>query len=183
MPSSAVIADRRVAAIACAGTAVLPLLHWLVADVSYDATSQQHEWLFVLFFSAVILVFAPGFLAVAGRVSSRGARRAADLVAVVSVAASLTNIVEDGLGVEAAFLAFVAELLLFHLSCLGMGFLILLRESGLDRLWAAVPVGTVAGIVLYVELGGPLLAVTWLSAAMGCVLSRPVLDPVHPAQS
>jgi hypothetical protein len=93
-------------------------------------------------------------------------------VALVSTAASLTNVVEDGFGVEAAFFAFVAEMLLLHLGFLTFGFLILFRESGLGRLWAAVPPGTVVGILLYVELGGPLLAVTWLGAALGCARSQ-----------
>jgi hypothetical protein len=68
MPGLAMLTDRRVAAVACAAAGVLPLAYWLIADVTYDESSQQDQWLFVLFFSSVIFVFAPGTLAVAGQV-------------------------------------------------------------------------------------------------------------------
>ena len=90
------------------------------------------------------------------------------LLGAVLIAASLTNIVEDGLHVEPAFVVFVAELALLLLGCLVLGLLILAREPGSRRLWAAVPVMTVGGILFYVELGGPILAVTWAGAAALC---------------
>jgi hypothetical protein len=43
--------------------------------------------------------------------------------------------------------------------------------SGRDRLLAVVPAGTVAGILLFVVAGGPLMLATWLIAAGAAVAS------------
>ena len=161
-----VLSDRRVGAAACVAAGVLPLIYWSVADLSHDATSQQHEWSIVLLFSAMLLGLGLGFLAVAGRLSGSHAIRTARFLAIVFAAASVTNLVEDGLRVEAAFLIFVVELLSIHLGCGVLAFLILTREHRSGRLWAVVPIGTIIGILLFVEAGGPLLAVTWVGAAL-----------------
>jgi hypothetical protein len=167
--------ERRAAVAACAAAGVLPLAYWLTADLSHDETSQQHEWFFVLLFSAVLLAMGLGMLTVADRLAGRAATRAAVFVGVVLSAASLTNIVEDGLKVEPAFLVFVAELAFLLLGCLVLAFLILVGEQGSGRLWAALPLATVVGILLYVEVGGPLLAVTWAGAALVCGLRQKTL--------
>jgi hypothetical protein len=164
--------DRRAAIAACTAAGALPLAYRLMADLSHDETSQQHEWFFVLLFSAVLLAMGLGMLTIADRLSGRAATRVAVFVGVVLSAASLTNIVEDGLGVEPGFLVFVAELAFLLLGCLVLAVLILIGEHGSGRLWAAVPLATVLGILLYVEVGGPLLAVTWAGAALVCGLRR-----------
>jgi hypothetical protein len=76
--------------------------------LSRGETSQQHEWFFVLLFSAVLLAMGLGMLAISGQVASRPATR------------------------------------------------------------TAVPTTTVGGILFYVELGGPVLAITWAGAAVLC---------------
>ena len=152
---------------------LVPLAHWSVADLSQDETTQQHEWLFVLFFSAVVLVLGAGMLVVAHQVPVPGALRTARFLAVVSVAASITNLIEDGLRVEAMFFAFVAELLAFQIGFAVLAVLIATRGKGASRLWAFVPIATAAAILLYVDLGGPLMAVTWFVAALACLVRRP----------
>lgn len=109
-------------------------------------------------------------LVVAHQVPVPGDSRAAWFVAGAALAASLTNLVEDGWGLDQAFFAFVVKLLVLLLGCVVLAVTILARERGLGRVWAAVPLATVVGILLYVELGGPLLAATWLTAALACAL-------------
>jgi hypothetical protein len=92
----ALLDDRRAAVAICVGAGVLPLVHWMVADLSRDETSQQHEWFFVMFFSAVVLTIGAGVLVVAHEAPTPGASRAAWFVAAVAMAASVTNLVEDG---------------------------------------------------------------------------------------
>ena len=152
---------------------VLPLAYWLVADLSRDETSQQHDWFFVLLFSAVLMSMGLGMLTIASRLASPAAVREAVFLGVVLAAASLTNIVEDGFGVEPAFLVFVGELLLLLLGCLVLALLVLVGEHGASRVWRRCPIATVVGILLYIELGGPLLAVTWAGAALcaGCLIA------------
>ena len=148
---------------------LVPFVHWSVADLSHEETTQQHEWLFVLFFSAVVLVLGAGMLVVAHQVPVPGALRTARFLAFVAVAASITNIVEDGLHVDAMFFLFVAELLAFQIGFAVLAVLIVTGGKGASRLWAVVPVATAAAILLYVDLGGPLMAVTWLVAALACL--------------
>jgi hypothetical protein len=164
--------DRRAGLAACAAAGVLPLAYWLVADLSRDETSQQHDWFFVLLFSAVLLAIGLGMLTIASQLASTAAIRTAIFLGVVLTAASLTNIVEDGFRVEPAFLVFVAELVFLLLGCLVLALLILVGEHGSGRLWAAVPIATILGILLFVELGGPLLAVTWAGACVLCGLRQ-----------
>jgi hypothetical protein len=92
--------DRRAAVAACTAAGVFPLAHWVTADMSRGETSQQHQWFFVLLFSAVLLAMGLGMLAIASQIAGPAATRAAVLLGVVLAAASLTNIVEDGLKVE-----------------------------------------------------------------------------------
>jgi hypothetical protein len=169
----ALLDDRRAAVAICVGAGAIPFVHWMVADLSRDETSQQHAWFFVIFFSAVVLTIGAGMLVVAHEAPTPGAPRAAWFVAGMAVAASVTNLVEDGLGLDQAFLVFVAELLLIQLGCVALAVTILVRERGFGRLWAAVPLATVVAILLYVELGGPLLATTWLAAALASGFRAP----------
>ncbi len=125
-----------------------PIVHWMVADPPQDETSQQHEWFFVVFFSAVVLVIGAGMLVVAHQAPVPGASRAAWFVAGAALAASLTNLVEDGWGLDQAFFAFVVELLVLLLGCVVLAVTILARERGFGRVWAAVPLATVVGIML-----------------------------------
>ena len=158
---------------ACIAAGVFPLTHWLVAHSSRGEASQQHEWFFVLRFSAVLLAMGIGMLAIASQVASPAATRTAVVLGVILTAASLTNIVEDGFHVGPVFLVFVAELVFLLVGCLALALFILAGERGSVRLWAAVPIATVGGILLYVELGGPVLAIAWIGAAVLCGLRRP----------
>jgi hypothetical protein len=167
---SALLGDRRAAAGICVVVGMVPFVHWSVADLSHDETAQQHQWLFVLFFSAVVLVLGAGMLVVAHQAPVPGALRTARFLALVAVAASLTNLVEDGLRVEAMFFAFVAELLALQIGFAVLAVLIVVRGKGAERLWAVAPIATAAAILLYIDIGGPLMAVTWLVAALACLV-------------
>ena len=50
---------------------------------------------------------------------------------------------------------------------------------GTGRLAALVPVGVIAGLVLYVVAGGPIMLATWLAASVYALAIRP--DRVSPA--
>jgi hypothetical protein len=61
-----------------------------------------------------------------------------------------------------------ADVVLFSALVLAIGVGVL--ERGARRLWAAVPPATVLSVVMYVEIGGPLLLVTWACAATACIV-------------
>lgn len=136
---------------------------WVVAKPGFETSPTQGEWPNVLAFSAMILSLAfavPQFAALTGE---RVAIWASRVVAAGAVLGSAANIVEDGLKMEWAFFAFVAGLAIVELGLLALAIALVAR--GGQRHFAIVPAGTIAGLLLYVVAGGPLMLVTWLVAA------------------
>jgi hypothetical protein len=84
--------------------------------------------------------------------------------------ASVSNVVEDGLGREWAFFvtAFGAGLLLIGLT--GLAAALYFGRRGYFRLLALIPMGTIGAVLLYVVAGGPLMLVTWSVAALLAVV-------------
>jgi hypothetical protein len=73
---STFLGDRRVAVVVCAAVGAVGFAHWSLADLSRDATTQQREWPFVLFFSALVFGLGVGMLvSVMSVVPPRGVRR------------------------------------------------------------------------------------------------------------
>jgi len=90
-----------------------------------------------------------------------------------AVLGSVANVFEDGLGIEGVFFLFVLSLLIIDLSLLALVILLAVRERGGGRLLALVPAGTLLAIIFAVEVGGPLMLVTWLGAAFVAVAVPP----------
>jgi hypothetical protein len=117
----------------------------------------------VFAFSALILLLAfavPQFAQLAG---GQFEFRASLAVAAGAALSSVANVLEDGLKVEWAFFAFILGVAIIDLGLLVLT--IAIARRGAQRHFALVPAGTIAGIVVYVPAGGPLMLATWLTAA------------------
>ena len=145
--------------------AVLFIAHWVIADPGFEESATQTQWPFVIFFSAALLALALA-LPVYSKVVVQGpALRSATVAGVGAGLSSVANVIEDGFGVDAAFFGFVAgaAILIVALACFAA--ITLYRGITPRRRLAVVPVGTVAGQVLYVFAGGPIMFATWMLAA------------------
>jgi hypothetical protein len=144
--------------------------HWEFADPSFEETASQSEWKFVVFFSAAILGLALSIPVFARLAGGRIARRLSFIAAGGAALASVSNVVEDGLGREWAFFvtAFGAGLLLIGLT--GLAAALYFGRRGYFRLLALIPMGTIGAVLLYVVAGGPLMLVTWSVAALLAVV-------------
>ncbi len=170
----------RAAIVALVGVAFFA--YWVIADPSYDETATQSEWPYVLFFSGVIALLALAIPLVARLTGGRVAHRAALVAASGATLSSAANIVEDGLQIEWVFFVFILGGSIMHLGLLVLAGAILVKGAGGYRLLAIAPVGTVAGTLLFVAAGGPIMLATWLAAAMlALVLPGRATSAVTPA--
>jgi hypothetical protein len=146
---------------------------WVVADPTHEISDTQDEWPYVLAFSGVILLLAiavPLFARLIGdalvlrfRSSWPGAPSSG-----VSRTFSRTVSVSKGSSSSSFFC-----LMIIDLSLLALVILLAVRERGGRRLLALVPAGTLLAIIFAVEVGGPLMLVTWLGAAFVAVAVPP----------
>ncbi len=141
------------------------LAYWVIADPSYDETATQSEWPYVLFFSGVIGLLAFAIPLLARLAGGLAAHRVALVAASGATLSSAANIFEDGLKLEWAFFVFILGGALMNLGLLVLAGAILVTGAGSYRLLVIAPVGTVAGILLFVVAGGPIMLATWLAAA------------------
>jgi hypothetical protein len=137
--------------------------HWIVANPGFEVSATQRDWPYVLAFSAIILALAFAVPLFAQLVGGRVAFRASLVVAAGSVLSSTANVLEDGLKMEWAFLAFVLGTAIMHIGLLVLTIAIVAR--GRQRQFALVPAGTMAAVLFYVPVGGPVMFATWLVAA------------------
>jgi hypothetical protein len=93
---------------------------------------------------------------------------------------SLVNIVEDGLGLDWAFLGVVLTTAVGLLGLLAFTAVAAYAGRGADRILALVPAATTAGIIAYVAAGGPILLGTY-SAAVVLALTLPRRRAAQPA--
>jgi hypothetical protein len=139
-------------------------VYWLLVDPSYEGNSSQSEWHVVLSFSGVLLLLAV-VLPILARLEGATVPVRAALVASFGAALSSgANIVEDGLHVESFFYVFVLGTGIMLLGLLGLTIAFLRIGRRRDRKLALVSAGTLAGIVLFVPAGGPILLASWLAA-------------------
>ena len=92
---------------------------------------------------------------------------------------SVANILEDGFRVEAAFWAFILGTLILDVALAGLTVAIARSAAGRRRLLAMIPAMSLAGVLLFPPVGGPLMLGAWLaaSAAAFALVVRPV--PPH----
>ncbi len=178
--SSAPGLSRVLSAVLFALFGVAFLAWWVVADPSHEISDTQDEWPYVLAFSGVILVLGIAVPLYARLVGDALVRRVSLVVAGGAFLGSVANVFEDGLGIEGVFFIFVFSLLLMNVGLIALVILLARRGRGGRRLLALVPAGTLLAIIFAVEVGGPLMLVTWLGAGV-VVLAVPD-SPVFPSE-
>lgn len=139
------------------------LAYWVIADPGYEASAAQTTWPYVLGFSAALATLAMALPVFGGQVTGRNARRWAVVAGAAAGANSLTNIIEDGVGVEGMFFAFIAGTAVMIVALVGLS-VVIVRARG-TRLLALVPLGTIIATAAFVAAGGPIMAATWFGAA------------------
>ena len=148
-------------------------LHWSITDPSFDTTEAQSEWQHVLGFSALVLGLAVGAAALGRTLSQTTAvRRLAQILITTGVLSAVTNVVEDGFGVDAAFFAFALLIGIQLLALVGLAIALGLSVRGPRRLLAAAPLASAIGVLLYVNAGGPILLCTWCGAGAYLLATR-----------
>lgn len=147
------------------------LAYWVIADPGYGASASQTTWPYVLGFSGALATLAVALPVFGGQVTGRTARRWAVVAGAAAGTNSLTNIIEDGVGVEGMFFAFIAGTAVMLVALVGLS-VVMVRARG-TRLLALVPLGTIIGTVAFVAAGGPIMAATWLGAAAAAFRSTP----------
>lgn len=150
---------------------------WALTNPSFEMTASMGEWPRVLWFSATLLVLAVALVVFGRMAGGRWVVRLATSAGAGVALSSVANVLEDGLRIEAAFYVFILGTLILYVALLAMAIVIAMTLTGRDRLLAIVPAGTLAGVLLFVPAGGPLMLATWLAAA-GAAL---VLARRHPA--
>jgi len=144
---------------------VYSFAHWVVTDPSYEISDSQDEWNYVLAFSALLFSLAVAIPILAHLAGGRFAFRASLVAAAGAALAGFANILEDGLGMGWAFFAFILGTAIVLLGLSVLTVVITFAGRGGHRVLAVVPAGTMAGIILYVIAGGPLMLAAWLAAA------------------
>jgi hypothetical protein len=145
-------------------------LFWAIARPSFAMTESMTEWPQVLWFSATLLSLAVS-LPVFGRMV--GGHRVVQLGFIAGGGVGLSgiaNVFEDGFGIDSFFLAFVSGMFILNVALLVLAIVIVRAKPGWYRLLAVIPAGTVAGIVLFVAVGGPVMLLAWLGAAAAAIL-------------
>lgn len=164
--------------------AVLCFTYWLVADPSTEVTAKQFEWPYVLWFSAMLLALGVAYPLFARLVGGRLAFRVSLVPAAGAALSSLVNVVEDGFGVDGAFIFFAVATGIGLLGLIALTIVVAYSGRGGYRLLALVPAATVLGIIGFVPAGGPILGATWLgAAALAIALPSPAAAEPAPASS
>lgn len=141
------------------------LAYWVVADPSFEATWSQTEWPHVLGFSGALLSLAVALPVFGRMVGGRWVTRLSLLAGSGVALSSIANIFEDGLSIEWVFFVFILGEMILLAALLALGGAIAWTRRGRSRLLALVPLGTGAGVILFVVAGGIIMLVTWLAAA------------------
>jgi hypothetical protein len=170
----------RAAVFVLTGTALSAF--WIVARPSREMTDAMREWPQVIWFSATLLTLAVA-LPIFGRMVG-GARvvRLATIAGLGPAISSFANVLEDGFRIDAAFFLFISGTLILDVALLALTIELARRPDLRTRMLAAIPAGALAGILLFVEIGGPVMLVTWLGAAAAALWLGRVRTPAADAQ-
>ena len=163
-----------------AGTGVAWFTFWFVIQPSTETIASMQEWPRVVWFSATLLLLALALVTFGRMVGGRWVVRLATIAAGAAGVLGVVNIVEDGFRVEAMFFVFVLGLLILDVALAGLALAIALTAAGRRRLLAAIPAVTLAGVLLFPPVGGPLMLGAWLAASAAAL--APVLREVPGAR-
>ena len=129
------------------------------SDPNFYDPQNLNDWVAVLTYSVGMWLLAPALLLLPQNAFARWPARFAAAAAVVL---GLTNVIEDGLQVDAAGIAYGLGGLVFLLSCVAMTVMCLVRPPR----WAAlVVVATVVGTLQLENGGGVVVLAAWCVAA------------------
>jgi hypothetical protein len=152
-------------------TGVVFFVFWAVARPSFEMTASMTEWPNVLWFSATLLSLAVALPVFGRMVGGRWVVRLASVAGAGVGLSGVANIFEDGFRIDAFFFAFIVGTFILNVTLLALTIVIARTFRGRFRLFAVIPAGTLAGILLFVVAGGPIMLVTWLAAAAAGVLT------------
>lgn len=159
-------------------------LHWSITDPSFDQSEAQSEWDHVLGFSALLLALNWSPAALGLRLSSAATVRRLSLTLIaIGALAAITNIVEDGFGLEGAFFAFILLTGIQLVALVGLAISLGLSVRGPRQLLSLVPLASATGVILYVHAGGPILLCTWATAAALLLATRSGPAGMAPTQA
>ena len=143
--------------------------HWLITDPSFEGSTSQSEWRYVLGFSATLLTLALALPLFGRMVGGDWVFRWSIAAAAGVILGSVANIFEDGLKIDWFFFVFVFATAVISLFLLALSLAVAGTRRRAHKLLGLIPGATLAGLILYVWAGGPIMLVTWLVAAATAV--------------
>lgn len=153
-----------------AATGVLWCMYALLflTDPNYQDPASAADWLTVLSYSAGLFALAFAFPALAQLMGSLGVFRVSLVPAVGAALAGLGNLLEDGLQMDWASLAYALGGGLVMVGFVVFTVALAVAGRGRLRLLAAVPVAQLIGMQLLQKVPaiGVLVLVAWLTAAV-----------------
>ncbi len=124
-------------------------------------------------FSVALCLLAAALPAYASLTGDRAAFKTSLVPAACAGVAGVGNFLEDGLSWSWASWAYVGGVLSLLLGLLGLAVTMALRAGDSGGFLAAVPVGTLLGLVLFEPTRGVVMLMTWVAAAVIAVKWRP----------
>lgn len=152
-----------IAATLVAGVALFA--YWIIVRPTGEASPNQDQWPYVLWFSTTILAFGFAVLAFTRLVGGRWVVRLGRVAAAGAFWDSAVNVIEDGFDQNWAFLLFVAGSAVMLLGLISLSGVLALTGRGSHRALGLIPLGAALGLLLYVNAGGIIMLATWTSAA------------------
>ena len=146
-------------------TGIAFFVYWIVGRPTHSASATQTQWPYVLWFSATILTLTLAIPLYGRMIGGKMVIRFASAAGAAALMNGAVNIIEDGFGQDSAFLLFALGSAAMLPTLIALAAVLAVRGRGAHRMFALIPFGTVAGIVLYVNAGGVILLVTWSAAA------------------
>jgi hypothetical protein len=152
--------------------------YWSIARPSFEMTASMKEWPTVLWFSATLLSLAVALPVFGRMVGGTQVVRLASIAGLGVGLSSVANIFEDGFRIDGFFFLFILGTWTLDVALLALTIVIARTAPDRSRLLAVIPAGTVAGILLFVVAGGPIMLITWLTAAVAALKMSSPQTPV-----
>jgi hypothetical protein len=140
-----------------------------VGSADYMDPETLNDWLAVVGFSVALICLAIALPVYAGLTGERTTYKTSFVSATGSALGGVSNLLEDGLAWSWAFWFFVVSTLLINVGLLALTLVMAWKAQGLGRLLAAVPAGSLLGVLLFELVGGLLMLVAWSAAALVAV--------------
>jgi hypothetical protein len=141
-------------------------VYWVVVRPTAEASPTQTQWPYVLWFSGTILTLAFALPAFGRMAGGKWIVRLALVAGLIAAWNSAVNVIEDGLGQDWAFVLFALGSAGLLISLVALASILAVHGKAWGRALALVPLGTAGAVLTFVKVGGPLMLVTWLAAAM-----------------